>query len=221
MENGVDQLKRSIKRDNLAGKDVHMALTEFLKYYRNIPQLTTGGVPAMLMMGRALRTALDVIKIRMDGQNNQSMEEIRAHATRMNSQPQTASSAPAAGETAPGWVRFEEEGGRAPSNMESPSTQAPEGKEEYNGAVIKPETVHLNLNRSMSHSVSLEQSSTPPSTVFRGVPGDSPEVTTSTTPGKPPAMRSVNLNDAVNGRPTNTGRVSTHGGAIVRQGFGE
>nr|CAD7577259.1 unnamed protein product [Timema californicum] len=138
----------------------------------------------------------------------------------MNSQPQTASSAPAAGETAPGWVRFEEEGGRAPSNMESPSTQAPEGKEEYNGAVIKPETVHLNLNRSMSHSVSLEQSSTPPSTVFRGVPGDSPEVTTSTTPGKQPAMRSVNLNDAVNGRPTNTGRVSTHGGAIVRQGFG-
>nr|CAD7413285.1 unnamed protein product [Timema cristinae] len=137
----------------------------------------------------------------------------------MNSQPQITSPAPAAGETAPGWVRFEEEGGRAPSNMESPSTQAPEGKEEYSGAVIKPETVHLNLNRSMSHSVSLEQSSTPPSTVFRGVPGDSPEVTTSTTSGKQPAMRSVNLNDVVNGRPTNTGRVSTHGGAIVRQGF--
>ncbi|CAG2053413.1 unnamed protein product [Timema podura] len=137
----------------------------------------------------------------------------------MNSKPQTASSAPVAGEPAPGWVRFEEEGGRAPSNMESPSTQAPDGQEEYNGAVIKPETVHVNLNRSMSHSVSLEQSSTPPSTVFRGVPGDSPEVTTSTTSGKQPAMRSVNLNDVVNGRSTNTGRVSTHGGAVVRQGF--
>nr|CAD7259718.1 unnamed protein product [Timema shepardi] len=156
----------------------------------------------------------------LGGYTIEELNERLNMATRMNSQPQTASSAPAAGETAPGWVRFEEEGGRAPSNMESPSTQAPEGKEEYNGAVIKPETVHLNLNRSMSHSVSLEQSSTPPSTVFRGVPGDSPEVTTSTTPGKQPAMRSVNLNDAVNGRPTNTGRVSTHGGAIVRQGFG-
>nr|CAD7602672.1 unnamed protein product [Timema genevievae] len=141
------------------------------------------------------------------------------YATIMNSKPQTASSAPVAGEPAPGWVRFEEEGGRAPSNMESPSTQAPDGQEEYNGAVIKPETVHVNLNRSMSHSVSLEQSSTPPSTVFRGVPGDSPEVTTSTTSGKQPAMRSVNLNDVVNGRSTNTGRVSTHGGAVVRQGF--
>nr|CAD7462038.1 unnamed protein product [Timema tahoe] len=63
----------------LAGKDVQMASTEFLMYYRNTPQLTTGVAPVMLMMSRALRTPLDVINNGTDGQNNQSMEEIRAH----------------------------------------------------------------------------------------------------------------------------------------------
>nr|CAD7391964.1 unnamed protein product [Timema cristinae] len=59
----------------LGGKTIDLEVS------RNTPQLTTGVAPVVLMMCIALRIPLDVINDRTDSQNNQSMEEIRAHVS--------------------------------------------------------------------------------------------------------------------------------------------
>ncbi|XP_063243303.1 uncharacterized protein LOC134542736 [Bacillus rossius redtenbacheri] len=85
------------------------------------------------------------------------------------------------------WVRFEEEGGQAPGAA---------GEQEYSGAVISPETVHVNLGRSVS-------------------PETRPEPPPAPQPLEARDLRTVDLGEASNGRSVPAPRP----GSVVRQGF--
>ncbi|XP_013175636.1 PREDICTED: uncharacterized protein K02A2.6-like [Papilio xuthus] len=61
-ENAVKTLKRIIKKALQEKRDIHRALWSFLLYYRNVEHCTTGESPAMLLLGRPIRTRLDAIK---------------------------------------------------------------------------------------------------------------------------------------------------------------
>ncbi|KAJ0169187.1 hypothetical protein K1T71_015314 [Dendrolimus kikuchii] len=61
-ENAVKTLKRVIKKANFEKVNVTRALNTFLLYYRNTQHISTGESPAMLMLGRGLRTRLDALK---------------------------------------------------------------------------------------------------------------------------------------------------------------
>ncbi|KAG7301015.1 hypothetical protein JYU34_015388 [Plutella xylostella] len=61
-ENAVKTLKKVIKKAKLENSNVSMALQKFLLHYRNTEHCTTGDSPAQILMGRSLRTRLDVIK---------------------------------------------------------------------------------------------------------------------------------------------------------------
>lgn len=61
-ENAVRTLKRVIKKALSEKNNVERALWSFLAYYRNIEHSTTGESPAMLLLGRRIRTRLDIIK---------------------------------------------------------------------------------------------------------------------------------------------------------------
>lgn len=61
-ENAVRTLKRVIKKAVHEKENVSKALNTFLLYYRNIEHSTTGESPAMIMLGRRLRTRLDALK---------------------------------------------------------------------------------------------------------------------------------------------------------------
>lgn len=61
-ENAVKTLKRVVKKANLDNKSVEQALNTFLLYYRNTEHCTTGISPSVALIGRRLRTKLDVLK---------------------------------------------------------------------------------------------------------------------------------------------------------------
>ncbi|XP_013145464.1 PREDICTED: uncharacterized protein K02A2.6-like [Papilio polytes] len=61
-ENAVKTLKRIIKKALLEKQDINRALWSFLLYYRNVEHCTTGESPAMLLLGRQIRTRLDAIR---------------------------------------------------------------------------------------------------------------------------------------------------------------
>ncbi|XP_049871194.1 uncharacterized protein K02A2.6-like [Pectinophora gossypiella] len=61
-ENAVKTVKRAIKKAIYEKRNIDRALCDFLIYYRNIEHSTTGESPAMLLLGRRLRTRLDMIK---------------------------------------------------------------------------------------------------------------------------------------------------------------
>ncbi|GLG99765.1 Uncharacterized protein GBIM_06153 [Gryllus bimaculatus] len=81
----------------------------------------------------------------------------------------------------------------------------PTGTPQYSGAIINPETVHVNLDRSsLNRSTSVEE---PQQESFSNNKGDGG--------GR---MRNVDLREVSNGRPTASSRVSAIDGS-VRQGF--
>ena len=61
-ERVVQNLKNALKQAELSNKDVDQVLAHYLLVYRNTPHATTGESPAMLLMGRRLRTRLDLLK---------------------------------------------------------------------------------------------------------------------------------------------------------------
>lgn len=61
-ENAVRTLKRVIKKAIQEKQNIDRALWTFLIYYRNVEHSTTGESPATLLLGRHIRTRLDIIK---------------------------------------------------------------------------------------------------------------------------------------------------------------
>lgn len=61
-ENSVKTVKKVIKKAVIEKQDVQKSLNTFLLYYRNTEHCTTGESPAVLLMGRRLRTRLDVLR---------------------------------------------------------------------------------------------------------------------------------------------------------------
>ncbi|KAM7315470.1 uncharacterized protein ISCGN_005253 [Ixodes scapularis] len=56
------QTLKSALRKGVASEPLQQTLGKFLQTYRNIPHATTGEAPAVLFLGRRLRTRLDVLK---------------------------------------------------------------------------------------------------------------------------------------------------------------
>ncbi|XP_060804324.1 uncharacterized protein K02A2.6-like [Amyelois transitella] len=61
-ENAVKTVKKAIKRALHEGESVEKALNVFLFSYRNCEHATTGVPPAVLMLGRRLRSRLDALR---------------------------------------------------------------------------------------------------------------------------------------------------------------
>ncbi|XP_063830254.1 uncharacterized protein K02A2.6-like [Ostrinia nubilalis] len=61
-ENAVRTIKKVIKKAIRLNLDVHLFLNTFLLHYRNTEHCTTGESPAALMLGRRLRTKLDILR---------------------------------------------------------------------------------------------------------------------------------------------------------------
>ena len=60
-ERVVQILKSAIKQAQLTNKDVSGVISKYLLVYRNTPHSTTGEDPSLLLMGRRLRTRLDLL----------------------------------------------------------------------------------------------------------------------------------------------------------------
>ncbi|XP_048482923.1 uncharacterized protein K02A2.6-like isoform X1 [Plutella xylostella] len=61
-ENAVKTIKSVIKKAVQEKQDIDKALRTFLMYYRNTEHSTTGETPATLLLGRRIRTRLDMLK---------------------------------------------------------------------------------------------------------------------------------------------------------------
>ena len=61
-ERVVQILKSAIKQAEITKQDVNTVVARYFLVYRNTPHATTGESPAILLMGRKLRTRLDLIK---------------------------------------------------------------------------------------------------------------------------------------------------------------
>lgn len=61
-ENAVKTVKKAIKRAVLSGENILQALNTFLFNYRNCEHSTTGVPPAVLLIGRRIRTRLDALR---------------------------------------------------------------------------------------------------------------------------------------------------------------
>lgn len=60
-ERVVQILKSAIKQAQLTNSDVSALIAKYLLVYRNTPHSTTGEPPSLLLMGRRLRTRLDLL----------------------------------------------------------------------------------------------------------------------------------------------------------------
>ena len=60
-EHGVQILKSVIKQAQLTNKDMSAVIAKYLLVYRNTPHSTTGEAPSLQLMGRRLRTRLDLL----------------------------------------------------------------------------------------------------------------------------------------------------------------
>ncbi|KAL4008501.1 hypothetical protein ACER0C_002353 [Sarotherodon galilaeus] len=84
-ERFIQSFKRSMKASGTEGKPLQQKIDTFLLAYRNATHATTGHTPAMLFMGRNLRSRLDLLKpdICKDVQDKQSsMVEATRNKTR-------------------------------------------------------------------------------------------------------------------------------------------
>jgi transposase InsO family protein len=63
-ERHIQTFKSALKKD--ASDDIQQQLSRFLFHYRSTPHTTTGTSPAQLLMGRRLRTHLDLLRPSLD-----------------------------------------------------------------------------------------------------------------------------------------------------------
>lgn len=70
-ENAVKTLKRVIKKAQYENQNIMKALNRFLLYYRNTEHASTGETPALLLLGRRLRTRLDSLRPDRDARMKQ------------------------------------------------------------------------------------------------------------------------------------------------------
>ncbi|XP_059048702.1 uncharacterized protein K02A2.6-like [Achroia grisella] len=73
-ENAVRTIKRVIKKALRDGTDINLSINFFLLHYRNIAHCTTGECPASLMLGRRLRTKLDVLRPNLENKLSQARQ---------------------------------------------------------------------------------------------------------------------------------------------------
>ncbi|XP_013139456.1 PREDICTED: uncharacterized protein K02A2.6-like [Papilio polytes] len=83
-ENAVKTLKRVIKKAIQEKQNINRALWSFLLYYRNVEHSTTGESPAMLLLGRRVRTRLDAIKPDREGHVRRAQQRQQEAATGAN-----------------------------------------------------------------------------------------------------------------------------------------
>ena len=74
-ERAVQTFKRAMKKSGSG--ELSTKLARFLFHYRTTPHSTTGQTPAELLMGRSLRTCLDLLRpnIRAKGENKQLLQK--------------------------------------------------------------------------------------------------------------------------------------------------
>lgn len=73
-ENAVRTLKKVIKKAIAENKNIELTLNNFLLHYRNTEHCSTGESPAILLMGRRLRTRLDALKPDREGKVRESQQ---------------------------------------------------------------------------------------------------------------------------------------------------
>ncbi|XP_053619962.1 uncharacterized protein K02A2.6-like [Plodia interpunctella] len=83
-ENAVKSLKRVIKKASAEKQDIDKALCTFLLHYRNTEHSTTGESPAMLLLGRRLRTKLDALKPNREGKVREAQQRQKVAAKGSN-----------------------------------------------------------------------------------------------------------------------------------------
>ena len=79
-ERAVQTFKQALRSMHQSSKPVKEKLAKFLIAYRNTPHSTTGVSPAQLLLGRPLRTRLDLVKPNLNRKmvNQQHQQSIRA-----------------------------------------------------------------------------------------------------------------------------------------------
>ena len=79
-ETAVQTFKQALRSMHQSSKPVKEKLAKFLIAYRNTPHSTTGATPAQLLLGRPLRTRLDLVKPNLNCKmvNQQHQQSIRA-----------------------------------------------------------------------------------------------------------------------------------------------
>ncbi|XP_060085398.1 uncharacterized protein K02A2.6-like [Ylistrum balloti] len=73
-ERFVQSFKNAMRKE---GKPLHQRLSTFLCLYRNTPHTTTGETPAKLLLGRNLRTRLDILKPDMTQRVERNQEKMK------------------------------------------------------------------------------------------------------------------------------------------------
>ena len=80
VERAIQTFKQALRSMYQSSKPVKEKLAKFLIPYRNTPRSTTGVSPAQLLLGRPLRTRLDLVKPNLNRKmvNQQDQQSIRA-----------------------------------------------------------------------------------------------------------------------------------------------
>jgi hypothetical protein len=79
-ERVVQVLKSAVKQAKLSNSDIDTIIAKNMLVYRNTPHSTTGEAPAKLLMGRKLRTRLDLIKPSMHARVERSQENVASRS---------------------------------------------------------------------------------------------------------------------------------------------
>ena len=72
----IQILKSAMAQARLAKQDVNVVIARNLLIYRNTPHATTGEAPSVLLMGRKLRTRLDLILTSLQEHVNQKQYKV-------------------------------------------------------------------------------------------------------------------------------------------------